>query len=58
MTMKGRPQCQRRLEPRQVRRLREMRAQGFTRQFLATLFGLSLTAVQHILSRSTYKNVK
>jgi predicted transcriptional regulator len=58
MTMRPRPQCQRKLWPYQVRLLRQMRKEGFTRSFLAELFGLSPNAVQHILSFSTYRDIK
>lgn len=57
MTMKARPQCRRKLQPYQVRRLRQMHREGFTRWFLSRLFGLSLNAVQDILSFSTYKDI-
>jgi predicted transcriptional regulator len=41
-----------------VVRLRQMRQQGFSRRYLAKLFGISKNAVHQILSYSTYKNVK
>lgn len=58
MTMKARPQCRRKLQPYQVRLIRQMRKEGFSRWFLAELFGISLNALQDILSFSTYKDVR
>ena len=48
----------RKLQPYQVVRLRQMRREGFSRPFLAGLFGISVNALYNILSRSTYKDVK
>jgi hypothetical protein len=56
--MSGQHSKARKLSPAQVRRLREMRAQGFTRAFLAQSFGLSLNAVHQILAFSSYKDVR
>jgi transposase len=47
----------RKLQPYQVRRLRQMKRQGFSRRYLAKLFGVSKNTVQQILAYSTYKDV-
>jgi transcriptional regulator with XRE-family HTH domain len=48
----------RKLQPYQVVRLRQMRAEGFTRRYIAKLFGVSKNTVHQILACSTYKDVK
>jgi transposase len=47
----------RKLQPYQVRRLRQMKRQGFSRRYLAKLFGVSKNTVHQILAYSTYKDV-
>ena len=49
---------ERKLQPYQVLRLRQMRAEGFSRRYLAKLFGVSKNTVHQILSYSTYKNIR
>lgn len=56
--MTQRPQSRRRLLPYQVILIRQMRREGFTRSFLARLFGLSKTALHQILVKSTYKDIR
>jgi DNA invertase Pin-like site-specific DNA recombinase len=48
----------RKLQPYQIVRLRQMRRQGFSRRYLAKLFGISKNTVHQILAYSTYKDVK
>lgn len=48
----------RKLQPYQIVLMRQMRREGFTRSFLAKLFGISQQAVQQVFNRSTYKDIK
>ena len=48
----------RKLQPYQIVRLRQMRAEGFGRRYLAKLFRVSKNTVHQILSYSTYKNIR
>ena len=48
----------RKLQPYQVVLIRQMRREGFSRPFLCRLFGISLTTLYHLLTKSTYKNIR
>jgi hypothetical protein len=48
----------RKLQPYQVVLIRQMRREGFRRRFLARLLGLSIHALQQLLAKSTYKDIK
>ena len=48
----------RKLQPYQVVLLRQMRREGFTRPFLARLFGISKNGIQQLLAHSTYRDIK
>ena len=48
----------RKLQPYQVRLIRQMRREGFTRVFLAKLFGVSRNVIHLILSNGSYKDIR
>jgi len=48
----------RKLEPYQVRLLRQMHREGFSRRWMSQLFKISAHSLQQLLAGSTYKNVK
>jgi len=48
----------RKLQPYQVLLVRQMRREGFTRPFMARLFGVSLNTIHQLLARATYKNIR
>lgn len=57
MTMKPRPQSQRKFTQAQVKKIRNLREGGMTLRALARRFGVSTTTIIRILDHSTYKNV-
>ena len=48
----------RKLDSRQVVRLRQMVKEGFGRRFLSKAFGVSVTVIRQVLAHSTYKDIK
>jgi len=48
----------RKLQPYQVLLVRQMRREGFTRPFMAALFGISRNSLHQLLARSTYKDIR
>jgi len=48
----------RKLQPYQVVLIRQMHREGFSRRWLAQLFGISPHSLQLLLAHSTYKDVK
>jgi len=47
----------RKLLPYQVVLIRQMKREGFTRSFMAQLFGISKNGLHQLLARATYKDV-
>jgi hypothetical protein len=62
-TFRGRPRSRRRaspdrkLTPRQVRRIRELHAAGRSMNSLGKRYGITVGSIAHIVKRETYKNV-
>jgi hypothetical protein len=53
-----RPRPNRKLQPYQVIRLRQMMREGFPRKFLTELFGISKTSYRFIQLYSNYKELR